>query len=217
MIRKLLVLAVVLLFYHNAGAQNTRISIEANPQLIWLASDMDNIEKEGLMAGMKAGLILDFFFAERYAFSTGLVFENLGGRISYKEDLNFDISGTPYLVAEGVEVKQRLQYFGIPIGLKLKTQEIGYSTFYINPGITPMVNISSKAQGGNIPKKSDFSNESKLLNVNYFVSGGMEYSLGGSTSVFGGLGYSGGFLDVYSRSGYTIKTRSIYLTIGILF
>ena len=215
--RFFITLIIIFVCGFSASAQGTRISMAFHPQFVWCASDTDKVKNEGLMLGLNAGLMLDFFFAEKYAISTGLFIDNLGGRRSYQEEIGLNVSGTSYILPAGVELKQRIQYIGIPFGLKLKTQEIGYSTYYIHPGLMPMVALRSRGEGGLIPKKSDLSDETRLINAKYFISGGVEYSLGGSTSVFGGLGYSAGFLNITSDSDSKISTRALFLTMGILF
>jgi hypothetical protein len=211
------IILIFLVFQTLNAYTQSRISIAAHPQFVWLASDDINFHREGPMMGISTALSIDFFFAEKYAFSTGLSIDNLGGKISYSNDITYTLQKTPYLINQGAVIKKRLQYLGIPFGLKLKTQEIGYSTYFINPGFTPMINLRSRAEGGSVLPKTDFSDETRLFNMNYFVSGGMEYSLGGSTSVFGGMGYSAGFMDVTSRKNNDVHTRSLYFILGILF
>ena len=171
-----------------------------------------------LLTGIGTMLELDFFFAERYSFCTGLILDNTGGRLSYPDTIELKVPGEPASVPAGSEVKFRLQYLGIPVGLKLKTQEIGYTTFFINLGVTPMVNLRSRISSeGIIPDRSDGKDETRLFNMNYFILAGIEYSLGGSTSLIGGIGFNSGFTDITSRAEDKVFTRSFSLKAGLLF
>ena len=217
MFRISLVLITILFSANGLFSQNVRLSVTGNPQFIWLVSDNQRIKNEGILPGINNSLEIDFFFADRYAFSTGISLDNLGGRFSHSDTIVFIASGTTYPVPAGTEIINRFQYLGVRMGLKLKTQEIGYFTYVVGLGFTPMVNLRSRAGGDIIPDKSDFSEETRLFNMNYFFSAGTEYSLGGSTSLIGGAGYSSGFLDVTARPDEKVTTRSLFIRLGILF
>ena len=81
-----------------------------------------------------------------------------------------------------------------------------------------MFNIRSRASDSDkILSKTSISEETDLFNMNYFIEGGLEYSLGGSTAIVAGIGYNSGFIDVTSRAADKINTNSFSLVIGILF
>jgi len=215
---KALFLSAVLFLPYLTFAQSTRISMSVHPQLVWFTSDNDKVKNNGVTTGINTLLEMDFFFAERYAFYTGISLDNTGGRLSYSDTILFKVSGEEKSIPSGTELKYRLQYLGIPLGLKLKTQEIGYTTFFINLGFTPMINLRSRIYGtGVFPDKSNGKDETGLFNINYFLSAGVEYSLGGSTSLTGGLGYTSGFMDVTARPDDKINSRSLFIKAGILF
>lgn len=201
-----------------ASAQSLRFSLLAEPQLSWMTPDKKDISSKGALLGINAGLGIDYFFAENYAFSTGLSINNTGGRLEYPDTLNFDTGEGMIRVPAGNEITYRLQYINIPLGLKFKTNEIGYTTFTANLGVTPMINIRSRGTdiSGSL-EKDDIAEDIMLFNMNYFFNLGVQYSLGGSTALIGGLGYSSGFADVTSRSLDKITISSVTLRLGILF
>ncbi len=47
------------------------------------------------------------------------------------------------IIDPGQSVKMNLQYLDIPLGLKLKTEELGYGTFFLQLGFNPMFNINA--------------------------------------------------------------------------
>lgn len=207
-----------MVFFLPARAQKARFSFMASPQLSWMKSNNDKVQGEGVVAGVNTGIELDLFFAEHYAFSTGITINNTGGRLAYGDSIFLDTNGSRILVPPRNAISYHLQYVAVPLGLKFKTIEIGYTTFWVNAGLTPMINIRAKGTSENdFLKKTELKDETGAFNINYFVEAGIEYSLGGNTAIVGGLGYYPGFMDVTNRSADKIDTYSFALVLGILF
>jgi len=216
--KKLLLPLLILIVSMNSYGQKAKFSFMASPQINWMTTNNDAIKTEGAVAGLNTGIELDLFFAEHYAFSTGLTINNLGGRLVYSDSIYIDSNGSKLMVPPGNTVKYHLQYISLPLGLKFKTIEIGYTTIWVNAGLTPMVNIRARgtSEDGAIDK-TNLREETGMFNINYFVEAGVEYSLGGNTAIVGGLGYYPGFMDVTNRSADKIYTYSLALVLGILF
>ncbi len=218
MLKKLLLPLLLLIAGFNSYAQKARFSFMASPQVAWMTSNKQNIKSDGVVAGLNTGIELDLFFAEHYAFSTGLTINNLGGKLNYSDSIRLDVDNTKTLVTPGNSIKYHLQYVSLPLGLKFKTVEIGYTTIWVNAGFTPMINLRAKGTTENgALTKANLKDETGLFNINYFVEAGIEYSLGGNTAIVGGLGYYPGFMDVTNRSADRIFTYSMALVLGILF
>jgi hypothetical protein len=199
-------------------AQNVRFSVIADPQFSWMVPNEDNISREGAILGMNAGMLLDIFFAENYAFATGVTISNLGGKLNYSDQLIYTTPDGRDTIPSNTTITYKLQYISIPLGLKFKTNEIGYATYYANLGLNPMFSLKSHANfaGGN-EEKVKIPDEISFFNINYFILLGMQYSLGGSTAITGGLGYSSGFTDITSRASDKITINSVTIRLGIIF
>jgi len=183
-----------------------------------MITDKKDIISKGAIMGLNAGLGMDYYFAENYAFSTGVSINNIGGKLEYADSITFNLSPNDITVPATSEITYLLRYINIPIGLKFKTNEIGYTTFFANLGITPMISIRNSATDlSEILFKEDISEDITNLNMNYFISMGVQYSLGGSTALIGGLGYSSGFMDVTTRAYDKITINTFSLRVGILF
>ncbi len=168
--------------------------------------------------GLNAGLGMDYYFAENYAFATGISINNIGGKLDYSNDITFNVSPVEIIVPAGNTITYQLRYINIPLGLKFKTNEIGYSTFFANLGVTPMINIQSRATDfSEILYKENIADDIMTFNMSYFITMGIQYSLGGSTALIGGLGFSSGFMDVTSRALDKITINTFSLRVGILF
>jgi hypothetical protein len=199
-------------------AQSLRFSILADPQFSWMVPDTKTTLSKGAVMGVNAGMGMDMYFAENYAFSTGLTINNIGGKLQYPDSVSFSLSTGKVFVQSGNTITYRLQYINIPLGLKFKSNEIGYTTYYANLGVSPMVNIRDRASDASgVLNKDNISEDIMLFNMNYFINLGVQYSLGGTTAFTGGLGYSSGFADVTSRAADKITINTFTIKLGILF
>jgi hypothetical protein len=199
-------------------AQGLRFSVLAEPQFSWMVPDMKDVTSRGAIVGINTGIGMDFYFAENYAFSTGLTINNLGGKLQYAGSHSFSVNTDTVYVPAGNTITYNLQYINVPFGLKFKTNEIGYVTYFANLGVTPMINIRDRAS--DVSKtlvKDNISEDINLFNMNYFINMGVQYSLGGSSALIGGLGYSSGFMDVTTLSADKITINTFTIKFGILF
>ena len=205
---------IALFFSLSVYSQNVRFTVIGEPQISWMSPVKDNISGEGIVTGLNAGLGVDFFFAENYAFSTGLSLSSLGGKLACIDTLNYNRTAIPSLSI----IRYKIQYVSLPLGLKFNTDEIGYSTYFANLGINPMIRIKAKGTDSKeIIENDNITEEIRFLNIAYFLFLGTHYSLGGSTSLVGGVGYSSGITDVISDSDYKAVVRTVTIRLGILF
>ena len=202
----------------NAQTSRVKFNVEVDPQFAWFSSDDETVEPEGSIFQVHAGLNMDFYFAENYAFVLGVGINNLGGNLLYADSTEFSSKGETLLVEPNQSVKLNLQYIDIPIGLKLKTEELGYATYFLQLGFNPMINLNAKAssEDGSFDKV-DVKESIISFYLGYHVGIGLEYKLGGSTALIGGVRWSSGFTDVTDndRANMTLNALSIHL--GVLF
>jgi opacity protein-like surface antigen len=136
--------------------------------------------------------------------------------------------GAPYdtLVA-GSSINYNLNYLAIPFGFKGKTNEIGYLTYFLKAGVTPLINIKTLGTIGT-DENILLSDEIKLFNMGWHLGGGAEYSLSGNTRVLFEVIYTGGLFDVDNSEVFTttamdqktdpkVALSDIHLKVGILF
>ena len=121
--------------------------------------------------------------------------------------------------------KLSLQFIEIPLTLKMRTNEIGYCTYFFQVGLSPGYAIRTKADieinDVVIDDNADVSDQINELNLSMILSAGVEYSLGGSTSLLLGLTFNNGFLDLLDDTDYDgkVKGNSNYLALmaGVMF
>lgn len=202
----------------NAHAQSLRFGVVVSPGISWFKSDISRISGDGSKIGLNIGLMADKYFAEHYAFSTGLTIHSLGGTIKYDEAKILETTGGPKPLIIGDRVHYKLQYLHVPIGLKFKTTEIGYSTFYADLGLDAMANIKARADvkersisSANVGKEID------LLYLGYHFGAGIQYKIAGNTAILAGINYINGFTDVTSDDTERTFLHNFELKIGVIF
>ncbi len=139
----LLVLLGYSAFSQKSSDNGFHFGLKASPSLAWLKTDNTNISSNGSKLGFTYGLITEFNFADHYAFATGLDVSYRGGKFKSQNTIK-SLAGNDSL-SRFDESTYNLQYIEIPITLKLKTNEIGYLTYYLQAGIAPGLNIRARA------------------------------------------------------------------------
>lgn len=190
-------------------ANSIRLSFVVEPQFSWLRPDVDGVESRGSLGGYNFGIVLDRFFAENYAFSTGLTINSTGGKLKYSDVENADI---PEQFLGDKDYK--LRYLEIPLGLKLRSNDFRRFNIYGRFGLTPQINIEAKDDNDN-----NINDQIRMFDLGYHLGGGLEYSVGGSNAFMFGLVYHNGFLDVTDESYFDDKTTlsRLVFEIGFIF
>lgn len=200
------------------GQSRMKFNVHADPQFAWFSSDEANVAPDGSIFNLQMGLQMDMFFDRNYAFTLGLGINNMGGKLLYSDSTILISSGDTIYATAGQTVRQNLQYLDIPIGLKLKTEELGYATFFLEVGFNPMININARASTkDDLFFKEDISDNTHLFNLGYHAGIGVEYRLGGSTAAIGGIRWSSGLTDVTDNDKANITINAISIHLGILF
>lgn len=191
-----------------------RMGFKGDLNTSWFQPQEKHFVNEGAVLRAGFGLIADIHFTKNYAFGTGLNIIRNGGELSYLiEDQ-----------VEGVDVVTRItrdysaQYIQIPLTFKLRTNEIGYMTYFGQFGIG--LGFNTKANGderidyifelieedmsqiweeSKIPsfeeENINFTDDINLLRMSMIFSAGVEYNLSGSTSLMAAIFFDSGFTN----------------------
>lgn len=189
----------------------------------------DNFASAGSKLGFGGGLVVDYFFGENYAFSTGLLLTGKGGTISYNETKNSTGGGNGLNFTNSLKIST--QYLELPVSVKLFTNEIATDTrLYFQVGGSLNVPIGTRMDGEKY--YTDPSNNTSIKASDYvlFIDAdalaglGAEYQLGKSTKLFAGLSYHRGLVNIdhyfEKTRGFkdvTIKNSSFSLDVGVKF
>ena len=209
-----------------SSSSKFRLGFKASPNISWFSSDNSNMTVGDKSLQFGYGLNFDIFFAQNYAIGTGINLNNTGSRLSYfkKYENESDIE-----IAE-ITRDLTLKYIQIPLTLKLKTNEIGYITYWGQFGLGLNMNMKAlsndeidyityqtKDASGNLSpytnssrlseslSKVDIKDDINIFSSNLILAAGIEYSLSGNTSLLAGITFQNGFTDVLRSEGIVRK------------
>jgi hypothetical protein len=197
--------------------QKFRFGIKLSPNISWMKPKNNDISSDGSLLKAGFGLIADIHFTENYAIGTGVNVSANGGELSF-----YDVwrEGDTHFVVRRNRT-YNLQNIEIPLTLKMRTNEIGYITYWGQFGVGLGAHIQGRAddvmeflyesesadQNGaykvsrrdgrteddiNIMDEDDI----RLFRLSFIVGAGIEYNLGGSTSLVAGLTFNNGLLNI---------------------
>ena len=209
-----LFLVLAICFSNGLSAQDFRFGFQVSPNVSWINSNDNTITREGTNTGLKLGVMGEYYFTERYAITGGLGFAfNQGGTLMHEIGGNFfsesDLSN-PALntgdrpLPDNVMLTYKIQYVEIPIGLKMRTDEIGYFRYFAEIPIFPIA-IRSQArgniEGGDINETDlNINKDVTLFGLSWGLGGGVEYSISSNTAIVVGLYFQNGIIDVTDNS-----------------
>lgn len=203
---KKIVLFFSLLFFGAAADAQVRIGLRVSPylNLISINNTNDTINISGANSGIRysIGPVVDAYFGENYAFSTGIWFATRK-------------FGTK---SNRVESVVNLQYIQIPVTLKLFTNEISDDLkLYFQLGGTADLKIAGEVADAR-PGEKD---ETRDINGSLYFAVGGEYQLGTNTALFAGFNYNRGLINMFSdkkvRDFLNGNVNLIGLEMGIRF
>jgi hypothetical protein len=220
----LLTVCFVAISFSSASAQGLRLGLTGSPSLAWFKSETEDYKSEGVRLGISYGLLAEFIMAEQYTFATGINVTYFGGKLSYPQ--------TDEVMFTHLERSYKLQNIEIPFTLKMKTREIGYNVYFAKFGFGGSVNLRAKANDeyynkGNTSTLNqedvDIKSDIPLFRASMIVGIGLEHSLGGTTSLVGGLTFNNGFTNILKGKDFANirnqQARANYfeVSLGILF
>lgn len=228
--KQYLLVAVAALFAISASAQDFqkyKIAFKINPNIGWMTPQNNSMEATGSSLRFGFGIATDILFTENYAIGTGLNIDNMGGAITYLTQQT-EFLGQPEESIFIVEKERdfNLKYVEVPVTLKMRTNEIGYITYWGQFGLGLGVNWRANADdtdnylrefddsNWNATDKADYSDANieisddiNLFRASLIIGAGIEYNLSGSTSVVAGLTYNNGITNIFHKDVLGIERQ----------
>ena len=206
----LTLLFILALCYHSNAQNDIRFGFQLSPNLTWLITNDNTITREGTNIGLRLGVMGEYYFAERYAITGGLGFAfGQGGGLTHERGGNFfpnsaltnpNLNSGAGSLPDGVELGYQVQYIEIPLGLKLRTDEIGYLRYFAE---VPVFTFSFRAQSKGAIFAPDISEENldinkdiTPVNISWGVGGGIEFSITSNAVLIAGIYYNNNFIDL---------------------
>jgi len=196
--------------------QKVRIMLNLTPGYTWFQTDNPReLQAKGGTFGYDVGMKITLFFQKNYAFTTGLFYLHTGGKISYTDSVTLMLK-SPLEIPGNTRIKYSINYFTIPLGLRLHTVTFGYMRYFFEPGMDLLFSVNPRA---GVPAyfdgKETCSDEVNLFNLAFYVDLGFEYSVGGSTALTGGITYMRGLLDITKDAAGKPSDRLAFNTLGL--
>lgn len=195
-----------------------RLGLQVCPNMGWISTDEKGYSSDGSRLGFRFGLLGDVQLGENanYFFSTGLFLNNVGSKTKSTTTDSAGVISTKNHTGEN-----KFQYIELPISVKLKTNEVGYMTYYGQIGFDVGVLTAAKGKEDD----NDYGDASKFVSpirLALAVGGGLEYNFSGNTSALLGIKYSNGFTNVNKnkvddKDQPKAKLHYFELTVGALF
>jgi hypothetical protein len=197
--------------------QKISFGIHADPLVGWFTSDNYNVKNEGARPGLNFGLTFNKYFTQNYAFSTGLSLINAGGNLVCNDTIEMMLNKSTTVLPYN-RVTYKIKYLSIPLGLKLQSNQIGYVTFFTDLGLDPKFVLGGKVEIPSIGvEKENAVNELNNFNMGYHVTGGIEYSLGGTTALVIGLSFDSNFIDITKENGNQPADKILHKMLSLRF
>ena len=184
-----------------------RFGLHFSPNLSWFKTNTPGYSSDGSKMGFSYGLNFEYFLSNNYLIYSGLTLLHSGGKLKYRAGAiyNSSVNGTTVYLADVVS-DVTLKFVEIPLCLKLRTNEIGYLTYYGQFGFKTALNIGSKAdftfeyddENTTLPNTTnslDVADSYNFMNLSLVVGLGVEYNISGNTTLNLGLTFSNGFVN----------------------
>ena len=214
------------LFAQDKGSdlKNMRFGVTVLPALNWYKpADPKKFSSEGVVP--KIGVLVngEYSFGSNFAIGFGAGIASMGGKISFSDSVRYAIDDDKILGWKDttktsksylLETREyKASYFLIPVSLKMRTNEIGYLRYFVEPRLNIGIRKNVRADDGVKDWRTDKVSKLEDLNINtdmapinlsVTISGGGEYYLSGSTAFVFALGFQYGLSN-------TVKGTSDYL------
>jgi hypothetical protein len=202
------------IFSTRASAQDVKMGLALAPNVSWM-TPIDSVHtSDGVGGNFGFEFIIDFMLTEKLAFSTGVHVFDTKGTINYLDPEFQNEQGFDYI--NSVSRDYDLKYVEIPLSLKARTKQIGYTTIYGQVGLGLGLNIGVEALDQRqkeymlllwgwesfddqylLPSSPAVQNDIKLLRSSLILGLGVEHSLGESYSLIIGANYNSGLLNIH--------------------
>lgn len=215
-----------------------RFGLKVMPSLGWLSSETDGLTPDGPAMKFGYGLHGEYGFTPRYSFASGIYITGAGASMNFptgQDSVHYLLDNDKFSL---INRKYKLTYVTIPLTLKLRTNEIGYMTYYGQFGLD--LNIRAKARATdevvlagstNLLTKDNINieNDISLMKLGLNIGIGAEYTISGTTALVFGLNYRNGFTNILRHksnmlmedNGSTFLQKAlnhqVSLTVGVIF
>ncbi|MCF0206790.1 MAG: PorT family protein [Bacteroidales bacterium] len=230
--KKIVFTAIMLVCVLSMSAQDKRVSrvsggMYVKGGLSWFMSDNKRyVENEKVKMSYGFGAVMNYRFTNNFALDISGGYSCIGGTANFIngtmpfEDIDNTLIGGPTIN----KYKYTNSYIELPIAIQGRTNEIGYFTYFLKLGATPMVRIKSKIAPDLEARTA--TKQTYLFSAGWTVGAGFEMTLVGNTRLLVEVDYLGTLTDLdkiktikddLTELNPSIKINDVALKVGILF
>jgi hypothetical protein len=199
-------------------AQDYRYGVYVAPVISWFKTDVEEVKNQGARAGFNFSISAERHLTDNWHFTSGLAFINASARLTSTIPSYFRFPTYTSIVAAGDPVIYRLQYISMPVGIKIKTSEIGYLTYFAEFGLDPKIVIRGRADIPSINIKGENAmTEIRRFNFGYHLTGGADFSIDGNTSLILGISFESNIFDITKEYDSQKTDRTIHNLLKFIF
>lgn len=221
--------------YHNEGDQyrrgglfgpegRLRMGFQISPVLssnrVEGAGNMSSFSNDGPALRLSVGPVADYFFSDKYAFSTGLWYTVK--RAAFTNSAAFSGLLNPSLAATVSAFN--LQYLQVPLTFKLYTNELApYLRGYMHFGALGEIKLSEKPLSRDVNPLYQFTQSQGRnrsfgpVDASLLLGLGTEYQYSQTDVVYLGLSYQRGLVNVTRSDQLRSRSSGVLLNVGIRF
>lgn len=233
------------LFAQDKEMKNLRFGATVIPSLSWYKPDnLKKFESNGVVARFGVLLNGEYSFSGNFAFGFGLGLNSGGGKMTFLDTARYYFNDDAIISAADTnglkgqyshyKLNDRLynaSYYVLPFSLKMRTNEIGYMRYFMEPRLSisirkkvrvddDVITLSTADSAGfssppfTGPTYGQTANQTDLdvtkdmsfLKFSVTISAGGEYYMSGSTALVFALGYDYGLSNaVQKKSEFLIR------------
>lgn len=211
--KKSLLTLVVIFSYSILSAQDIspfRFGLKASPNIGWLKPDTRGITANGSQGGFGYGLMADFTLGNsyNYALSSGIELLSNSGTLKFPDI----VAPVDSFIRSTNSSEYSYRYVAIPLTIKMKTNEIGYTTYFANFGLSTGLRVRSRQTSSNnygnktlTAENVDVLAQSSAIRIAMVIGGGIEYNFHGKTALIAGLSFNNGFTNIFNKKYYELN------------
>lgn len=243
---------IISCFITNSFAQNTstspknfRLGFKISPNFGWTRILDGQMENNGLSLGFSYGLMGDINLGNNpnYWLSTELIVSSMPAKVKATDTLYNSLVAPGGAAFTNAQFDYRLQYLQLPIAIKMKTNEIGNLTYWLQFGVTPSFMMRNKLttsaeqdlykagttshspnSDGNDDLDFDgrngegvFEDNVVPLRMGMLIGAGVEFTISGKTTGIAGLRLDNSFTDLFWDKKVNGRNSYLGVQLGVFF
>ena len=227
----LLIISLVVAFAIGGNAQNknVRCGLKLGPSFDWASAGSVDTKNEGMRMGFNVGLVLDRYFTEHVALSSGVNANFLRMKYQFMDStmvVGF-LNEVPVLVSRRVNATN----IEVPVKVKVRFDVVDSFKAYVEAGGAFAFNVSDKGKdkykyeySPQYEDKSyvDCAKQYRTVQTSIVFGLGAEYQINRKWSVFAQITSNNALSNAFNRNmqnktGNIIRSNFVGIEFGILF